>query len=59
MEIRLQQFLIDDLKKVEYHINEIIKNIYARGQQEEFTKDIEEIDEFFSYWKQHSQVKTK
>jgi|TARA_Y100000401_G_scaffold92886_1_gene79026 hypothetical protein len=55
MEKRLQQFLIDDLKKVEYHVNEIIDNIYARGQKEDFKKDIEEIEMFFSYWKRHAQ----
>ena len=51
----LQGFLIDDLKKVEHHINEIIENIYARGQEEDFAKDIKEIEMFFSYWKQHAQ----
>lgn len=55
MKERLQQFLIDDLKKVEHHVNEIIDNIYARGQQKEFAKDIEEIEMFFSYWKIHAQ----
>ena len=55
MKKRLQQFLIDDLKKVEYHVNEIIDNIYARGQKEDFKKDIEEIEMFFSYWKRHAQ----
>ena len=55
MKTTLQRFLIDDLKKVEYHVNEIIENIYARGQKETFEKDIEEIEMFFSYWKQHAQ----
>ena len=55
MKARLQRFLIDDLKKVEYHVNEIIDNIYARGQKETFEKDIQEIDMFFSYWRQHAQ----
>ena len=59
MEIKLQQFLIDDLKKVEYHVQELIENICARGQSEEYREDIEEIEKFFSYWKQHSQIKTK
>ena len=59
METKLQNFLIDDLKKVEYHIQELIENIYARGQNEEYKKDIEEIEKFFSYWKHHSQIKTK
>ena len=55
MRPKLQGFLIDDLKKVEHHVNEIIENIYARGQQETFAKDIEQIEMFFSYWKQHAQ----
>ena len=55
MKARLQGFLIDDLKKVEHHINEIIENIYARGQEKTFAEDIEQIEMFFSYWKQHAQ----
>ena len=55
MKTTLQGFLIDDLKKVEHHINEIIENIYAQGQQETFAEDIEQIEMFFSYWKQHAQ----
>ena len=55
MRPKLQGFLIDDLKKVEHHVNEIIENIYARGQQKTFAKDIEQIEMFFSYWKQHAQ----
>jgi len=55
MKKHLQEFLIDDLKKVEPHINEIIDNIYARGQQKEYAKDIEKIEMFFSYWEQHAQ----
>ena len=57
MDANLQGFLIDDLKKVEHHVNEIIENIYASGQKENFKKDIEEIEMFFSYWRHHSQVK--
>ena len=56
MKTRLQQFLIDDLKKVEQHIQELIENIYTRGQEENFKEDIEEIENFFSYWKQHSKL---
>lgn len=55
MDTKLQRFLIDDLKKLEYHTNEIINNIYARNQQETFAEDIEEIERFLSYWKIHSQ----
>ena len=57
MEKRLQNFLIDDLKKVEYHIQELIENIYARGQNEEYKKDIEKIENFLLYWKKHAQIK--
>ena len=52
---RLCNFLIDDLKQVEYHIQQIIENIYARGLNEDYKKEIEEIEKFFSYWKYHSQ----
>ena len=55
MKATLQKFLTDDLKKVEHHVNEIIENIYSRGQQKEFEEDIEQIEMFFSYWKQHAQ----
>ena len=44
MEIRLQQFLINDLKQVEHHVQELIENICARGQSEEYREDIEEIE---------------
>ena len=59
MNTNLQEFLIDDLKKVEHHVNEIIENIYASGQKKEFEKDIEEIEMFFSYWRIHAQFKEK
>jgi len=50
----MQRFLIDDLNKLERHTNELIENIYASGQQKEFKNDIEQIEIFFSYWKQHA-----
>ena len=53
MRPKLQGFLIDDLKKVEHHVNEIIENIYARGQQETFAKDIEQIDSNRNLLKEH------
>ena len=31
MKPTLQGFLIDDLKKVEHHVNEIIENIYEKS----------------------------
>jgi len=50
----LQRYLIDDLKKLEHHTNELIENIHARGQQKEFKNDIEQIEMFFSYWNYHA-----
>ena len=50
----MQRYLIDDLNKLEYHTNELIENIYARGQQKEFKNDIEQIEIFFNYWRQHA-----
>jgi len=59
MKTKLQNFLIDDLKKVEYHIAKLIEYTYDTPLYEEFREDIEEIEKFFSYWKHHSQIKTK
>jgi hypothetical protein len=50
----MQRYLIDDLKKLEYHTNELIENIYANSKQKQFNKDIEQIEIFFNYWKQHA-----
>ena len=49
----MQRYLIDDLKKLEYHTNELIENIYVSGQKENFKYDIENIESFFSYWNIH------
>ena len=58
METRLQNFLIDDLKKVEYHIQKLIS--YTQyTHYKEYKEDIEEIEKFFSYWEQHSKIITK
>ena len=51
---RMQRYLIDDLKKLEYHTNELIENIYANSKQKEFNEDIEQIEIFLDYWKQHA-----
>ncbi len=50
----MQRYLIDDLNKLEYHTNELIENIYANGKQKQFNKDIEQIEIFFNYWRQHA-----
>lgn len=58
MEKQLQQFLIDDLNKVEPHINEIIQYVYNSTHDKEiggYKEDIEKIEMFFSYWKKHAQ----
>jgi len=60
METKLQQFLIDDLKKVEYHINELTERlllIYG-GETEDFKENMDEIEKFFDYWRQHTKIKT-
>jgi hypothetical protein len=49
----LYNFLIDDLKKLEDNVNELIENVYASGKEEQFADDIENIDNFFSYWEHH------
>ena len=53
MNNRMKQFLKDYLKKLEYHTQEIIENIYARGQYEEYKKDIEQIENILIYWNNH------
>ena len=50
---RLHNFLTDDLKKLETNVNKLIENVYASGKEEQFADDIEDIDNFFSYWEQH------
>lgn len=55
MKATLQGFLIDDLKKVEHHVNQLIDHIISSGKLEDFAGDIEEVDEFFSYWNHHAQ----
>ena len=50
----LKEFLKDDLIKLDYHTNEIIDNIIIRGQEKEFEKDIEQIQQILSYWNQHA-----
>ena len=55
MKKHLQGFLIDDLKKLKYHTDKIIEDIYLRTQEDNFEEDIEFIENFLSYWKQHAQ----
>lgn len=50
---KLKAYLKDDLKALEHHTNELIDNIYARGQQQEFKTDIETIEKIFLYWSHH------
>lgn len=50
---KLKAYLKDDLKALEHHTNELIDNIYARDQQQEFKTDIETIEQIFSYWSHH------
>tara|TARA_R110002020_G_C15892681_1_gene740223 strand:- start:409 stop:591 length:183 start_codon:yes stop_codon:yes gene_type:complete len=50
---RLHNFLVDDLKKLEYHIARLIDYTYDTQINKEYKEDIEEIEHFFSYWTQH------
>lgn len=50
---KLKAYLKDDLKALEHHTNELIDNIYARGQQQEFKTDIQTIEKIFLYWSHH------
>ena len=57
MESRMQEVIIDDLKKLEDNINKLIS--YAQyNNYKEYKKEIEEIENFLSYWKQHSKINT-
>ena len=58
MEAKLQNYLVDDLKKVEHHVNQLIDNIIASGRLEDFSKDIEEVEQFFNYWRHHATPKS-
>lgn len=53
MNNKMKEFLKDDLKTLEYHTQEIIENLYARGQHEDYKKDIEQIEGILIYWNNH------
>ena len=55
----LLKFLPEDLDKVEYHVNELIEHIYCRGEKNNFKEDIENIETFFNYWRNHSLIKNQ
>jgi hypothetical protein len=55
MKTQLQRWLLSDLKKLKYHTDKIIEDIYLRTQEDNFEEDIEFIENFLSYWKQHAQ----
>ena len=60
METRLQNFLIDDLEKLEKNIDVLVDMINTTHLHYADTKKpLDDIDNFISYWKQHSQIKTK
>tara|TARA_R110002110_G_scaffold9257_1_gene45817 strand:- start:149 stop:322 length:174 start_codon:yes stop_codon:yes gene_type:complete len=51
---RLKEFLKDDLIKLDHHTNELIDNLIVRGNDKEFKKDIEQIQQILNYWNQHA-----
>jgi len=49
----MKEFLKDDLEKLTYHTQQIIHNMYARGQHEDYREDIEQIEGILIYWNNH------
>ena len=50
------RFIKEDLKDLEYNVNELIENIYSSGRYENFKTEIEHIENFFSYYEHHLKV---
>ena len=53
---RLLNFLKEDLEKLKKDTQEIIQYVYNSNNDKEiggYKENIENIDTFFSYWKQH------
>tara|TARA_B100002019_G_C20977631_1_gene454217 strand:- start:154 stop:339 length:186 start_codon:yes stop_codon:yes gene_type:complete len=58
MKARLQNFLIDDLKKLEKNIDVLVDMINTTHLHcSDTKKHLDGIDSFISYWKQHAQLK--
>jgi hypothetical protein len=50
------RFIKEDLKDLEYNVNELIEGIYSSGKYEQFKTEIAHIENFFSYYEQHLKV---
>jgi len=50
---KLKEFLKEDLTELYINVNELVDNLYVRGQEDNFKDEIESIKNFFSYWKVH------
>ena len=53
---KLYNFLISDLEKLKKDTQEIIQYVYNSNYDKEiggYKENIDNIDNFFSYWKQH------
>jgi len=50
---KLKEFLKEDLTELYINVNELVDNLYVRGQEDNFKNEIESIENFFSYWKVH------
>ena len=53
---KLYNFLISDLEKLKEDTQEIIQYVYNSNNDKEiggYKENIDNIDNFFSYWKQH------
>lgn len=46
----LNETFASDLNSLEYHVNELIENIYASGKEDIFQNNIKKINNFFILW---------
>ncbi len=49
----LKETFLHDLNRLEYHVNELIDNIYANGKEDTFKNDIKKINDFFILWNRY------
>ncbi len=50
------RFIKEDLKDLEYNVNELIEGIYSSGKYEQFKTEIAHIENFFIYYEHHLKV---
>jgi hypothetical protein len=50
----LKETFASDLNRLEYHVNELVQNIYASGKEDIFKNDIKKINDFFILWNRYN-----